>query len=64
MEMIRLSALLLMLGLGCLKLGYIAAECAGPRMGVNGYLQVEAVLVKHLESYLNKAEIEQETIQR
>ncbi|XP_017871972.1 PREDICTED: prolyl 4-hydroxylase subunit alpha-1-like [Drosophila arizonae] len=60
--MVRLSAVLLMLGLGCLEFGYIVAECAGPTMGIDSFLQLEAVLVKHLESYVDKVQNEQETI--
>lgn len=63
-KMIRLSAVLLMLGLACFEFGNIAAECAEPTMGLNSLLQLEAVLVKHLESYVDKVQNEQETISR
>lgn len=63
-KMIRMTAALLMFGLGCLHIGFIFAEFAEPSNGIASYLELEAVLVKQLESYLDKVENEQDMITR
>lgn len=62
--MFRVSAVLLTFGLGCLSWGSTCAEYAESEDGVQGLLNVEEILVKQFELYLDKAEKERDSIMR
>ncbi|XP_064550757.1 prolyl 4-hydroxylase subunit alpha-1-like [Drosophila montana] len=62
--MFRVSAVLLTFGLGCLSWGSTFAGYAESENGMQGLLEVEEILVKQFELYLDKAEQERDSIMR